>query len=209
MLLILFGRDEDGGTWTHPSGWTTLISRLNGGSRTIVYWRIADGSEGSSITVSHTGTPDASGHWSCRITGYSGVGDHFQATASDQGLTTSPDPPSLTPTDGAADYLWICGYHASGNDSDADAFPANYTHLTFTQKYADGTLSEGGLAVAARQLNAASEDPGTFSLVTNNGRTPTPFTAAITFLRNRAVLPWESAGEVDLAWISRYRFASR
>ena len=208
LLFVFFGRDQSD-TMTHPSGWWRHFDLLNGGARAIVYTRVADGSEGSTITATSTGA-DQSGHWSCRISNYSDSGDHFQMnTTSTEVSNGAADPPSLTPSGGAADYLWITGYHASGNDCDADVYPTNYSYLQFTQKYADGTLDEGGMAVAARQLNATTDNPSAFSMVTGNQRTPVTFTATISYLNQDAVLPWESAGEqVTGGWISRYRWAT-
>ena len=63
------------------------------------------------------------------------------------------DPPSLTPSWGAFDTLWLAigGYFSDG--SSASAPPTNYISL----------LTSGDLASAQRNLHAVSENPGVFT----------------------------------------------
>jgi hypothetical protein len=91
------------------------------------------------------------------------------------GTTGAADPGSFNPAGwGTEDTLWIAvagsGETGTGGNYDGiSAAPANYT------SYADSGISAdavGGVegAVAFRQLNAASEDVGTFTLDTTNAR---------------------------------------
>jgi hypothetical protein len=71
--------------------------------------------------------------------------------------TTLTDPPSLTPPGGAADYLWFAGLFTTSTTV-ATAAPASYTNLLTVSNAASFALN-----TANRSLNAASEDPGTFT----------------------------------------------
>lgn len=91
------------------------------------------------------------------------------------GTSAAADPASFDPAGwGAEDTLWVA-VAGSGETSTTGSFtgvasaPANYSD------YADSGISAdvvGGVegAVAFRQLNAASEDVGTFSVDTSNAR---------------------------------------
>lgn len=141
-------------TWP---GWTVLSSTLNGTNiRFETAYRNADGTEGSTITVTSDLTVRSS-HQCRRITG------HDPAIAPQAGTAAaltdnSPNPPAVTPTGGAKDYLWIA---FQGNDGtiSVTGYPANYTD---SQLLADGIATATGSAT--RNLNAASEDPGVFTL---------------------------------------------
>lgn len=76
------------------------------------------------------------------------------------GASTLPNPPTLTPSWGAADTLWLVVAGASGAVT-ASAYPTNYTDGN------DDATSSGtaaSIASARRALNAATEDPGTFTI---------------------------------------------
>jgi hypothetical protein len=187
-ILFVFFVNVQGSPTTQPAGWSMPFSAQHDGThRESLIWKFADGSEGASITVL-TSSGDVSGHWSARIGNVEAGTDTVVFTTAQQVGTRFPNPPSLTVPWGLQPNLWLAMYGASGNDSDASAFPANYTYapagtnLPFTQKFADGTLKEGGMAVVARQLEAETEDPGSFTVVTLNNRAPQSATVSI--------LPW-------------------
>ena len=78
------------------------------------------------------------------------------------GASANPDPGSLAPSWGAEDSLWIV---VAGADSFGlvapTAYPANYNDNQLSQHT---QTSSGHGAIATRELNAASEDPGAFTL---------------------------------------------
>lgn len=144
-------------TWPAPFA-TNVIFRGNSGTSVAV--EIAEteatGLEGSTITVV-TNNTEQSAHLAYQISG------HDPAQASEVAGGSSNDPPSLTPTGGAKDYLWITGI--APNDGVAGiitGFPANYIN---TGQVNNGTSGSAGasLAYATRELNAASENPGAFT----------------------------------------------
>jgi len=154
LLIVLLGL-ADNRTTTWPGGWTEMWSVSSAGAVVFEgYYRIADGTEGATITVT-TNFGTTSGHNSYRITGYADTPeDGTPAT----GSGTTPDPPSLTPSWGAEDTLWLaCMMH---DVADITGFPTNYT---------DGIESSAGSSSAItgsarRELNATSENPGTFTV---------------------------------------------
>jgi hypothetical protein len=121
-------------------------------------WRKADGTEGSSITVT-TNLSVLAAHHAYRITGAADptVRPPEAATIGYTDTTTSIDPPSLSPTGGAKDYLWlaVAGYRRSGRTMTGT--PTSYTNLL------DVNSGHGRHASMRRQLNAASETPAPYT----------------------------------------------
>lgn len=142
---------------TFPEGWTQLFQTPYGASITFGGWyRIADGAEGATITVT-TSSTDKAGHTSYRITGYSGTPESGTAAT---GNTATPNPPNLTPSWGAKDTLWfVCAGTKSGSKQALIGCPTNYTNCRI-EFVGTGCC----LGSSRRELNAASEDPGTFSM---------------------------------------------
>lgn len=159
LLIVAFTCDGNP-TITFPAGdWTQIDVASQGGQvRTDVQYRIADGGEGASISVT-TSNFEKSAHQSYRITGDSGnapEGDHANSTSS------FANPPSLTPTWGAKENIWIalCG-HDNGTVTDTGV-PADYTSIRAEDRVnsTTGVSTQG----AQRLLNATSENPASFPL---------------------------------------------
>lgn len=156
-LLLVFFATDGYPTITFPGGWTQLFQTANSSYVAFGAWyRIADGEEGATITV-ETSTWEMSAHTSYRITGYSGTPEAGISATSN---SSWPDPPSLTPTWGAEDTLWFA---CEGNDH-------QYSVSSYPTNYADGrndiaSSSSGcGVGTCRRELNAVSENPGTFTI---------------------------------------------
>lgn len=148
-------------TW--PSGWTPLVALSNGFIvRVEVRVRVADGSEGATITLT-TDSEQMLRSWIFRVAAaeWEGTlgGGVFGAIAS--GTSTDPDAPDLAPGVGALDFLWIAGWgNDNGNRTFSDTYPASYTDGAFSPIVdAFGV----GFGRARRALNASSENPGTAS----------------------------------------------
>jgi len=106
----------------------------------------------TSIVVNRGGDDDEVVWASWRISGWNA----FEFANSSGVSDPSPDPPSLTPTWGAKDTLWIA---MCGNDNDAvTAGPASYSSFTAVSE------SDANMGFAYRELNAATEDPGAFTI---------------------------------------------
>ena len=156
-LLVMFigGRDDVGtGGIGWPAGWTELMDDLDTGNpRAAVAYRIADGTEGSSIGITMSSDRDLVSY--CyRISGTSGNAPEI---ADATGTSSSPNPPNLTPTWGSKDTLWL----VYGSCDDGRAFtaaPTNYTDFTAQDR------SQASTGTARRELAATSENPGSFTI---------------------------------------------
>lgn len=159
LLIVLFSVDGNPSvTW--PSGWSSLFATANGSTNRLeARYRVADGTEVGTITLT-TSASEGSAHTTYRITGHNSSTDPPEAGISATGTNTNPDPPSLTPTGGAKDYLWLAVQGNDGNRS-TDAYPTNYTNgINNRWASANGV----GVGSARRLLNAASDNPGTFTI---------------------------------------------
>lgn len=149
LLLALVGTDANSST-TWPSGWTSLFNTFSTSDGISAAWRIADGTEGATISV----TSGANWYYAIlRIGGNHATAAPEAGTAVSATATTG-NPPAVTPTWGAANDLWVVMGHADSGVS--VTYPTNYN---WVQTFNTNT---GTLAVAVRPLNAATEDPGTF-----------------------------------------------
>jgi len=121
-----------------------------------IYWREADGTEGATVTF--TGDNSHSSHNSYRITGWDDGGAPEGAT--DTGDTNAP---SLTPSWGSKDTLWLAFVAIAANTAcDFTAAPTDFTDLIKSAE-----AEEGGIRIrsasARRELTAASLDAGAFT----------------------------------------------
>lgn len=160
-----------------PGGWTQFFALENNSGGTEGFagaWRKADGTEGSTITVTTGTTSTRSSHVSYRISGATDPTVTPPEAQTAQGNNGSPDPPSLTPTGGAKDYLWLA-VGASSHGDTYTAYPTNYSNGI---QIAGGTAGTAGASItgsAERGLNATSEDPGAY---THNQSTVAEWVAA-------------------------------
>ena len=148
-------------TVTWPSGWTQLFQTAHSTYYTFTAaYRVADGTEEATISVT-TSSNSVSAHDAYRITGY-GVVPEAGTTATGSNVTP-PDPPSLAPSWGTWNTLWLAvtGYGTISSRY-VTAYPTNYTLNQLNPK--STTANYPGVGSAGRQLNVASEDPGTFTL---------------------------------------------
>lgn len=165
LLLMLTGRVVSG-TITTPAGWTIATGNaiLSGsGNRQLnAFYRIADGSEGASTTVTTSSGAFKMAAIILRITAWHGTtppeGD--PTGASNVGSTT-PDPPSLNPSGwDIEDTLWIAVECHNDVASTVAMFP--YADNNITSGTASGSSTALGLATTTS--SAASVNPGTFTL---------------------------------------------
>ncbi|MBD9573718.1 hypothetical protein IB260_00210 [Pseudomonas sp. PDM23] len=149
-----------------PSGWVSLGSQSQGSNtKCQAFYKIADGSEGSSVTVTFSVTTAVSGIISSIKNGT------FNAAVAPEiafanALTNAPNPPALTPSSGSAKYMVIASYVCRG-DMQPTAYP--YADGDFIQS--QGTTGIAGTigltAICYGTFQAASVDPSTFT--TNAG----------------------------------------
>lgn len=162
LLIVSFTAFETSSivvTW--PAGWTSLISAHHNASTSTAFteirYRVADGTEGATISIT-TNESQESSHRSWRISGQHTTSAPEGAAAT--GSSTTPNPPALDPAGWAAeDTLWLAIAAIDHGTRTFSAFPASYVN-TFDH---DG-LGVPNAGYGERSLNAASEDPSTFTI---------------------------------------------
>lgn len=191
-LLVAFLATNVVPVITWPGGWTELTNspQDNGvQDRCGVAYRIADGSEGASISPTlSTNRPWAS--YAMRITG-AHASQAPELSVGVQASTINPDPDALDPANWATeDTLWLaCVLIGIGNLT-VTSYPASYTNGTLSST---GTSGGVGFAIARRENAVASEDPGTFTI----GASPSDMRAFTLALRPAAGGGTPHTHEVD------------
>lgn len=138
-------------------------------------YKVSTGAETGTFTVTQAAT--VTGHAAMFLMSIPGASASIAPVAGTvvHGTTTSANIAALNPaTWGTLDTLWIA---VSGNGETATtgsftgggAEPTNYTNIAFTGISADVVGGVEG-TIAFRQLNAASEDPGAFTVDTSAAR---------------------------------------
>lgn len=143
-------------TGASGSNWNALGTTVQGTSMsTAFFWKIAEGGDVLTLTLSAAKRVSTSTY---RISGASSV----SRTAGAFGVaTTSPDPLEHIPAGGLAKYLWLA-FLATNTNPNVTAFPADYIN---THSFASPNSTGGAsYAVCERELEAASEDPGPFTI---------------------------------------------
>lgn len=167
-LLIVLHRSASNATAHAVSGggWTNLVNDASDASndRISLWFRVADGTEGATITITQTSSKLASIAY--RITGHDSVANPPQVSTVAVGTNTLPDPPSLTPTGGPKDFLWLwLGGWEGEQTSPPGGNPTNYTNpLGASSGIAGAVATNCRVATARRELNAASEDPPSWTI---------------------------------------------
>ncbi len=164
LILVAFCADGNATTITWPSGANdgfTDIFQTSNSCTFSVAWRKANGSEPATIEVT-TAPAQISTHAAYRISGHEDPDiQPPEISPGAIGSSQFPDPDSITPTGGAADFLYIAT-HGHDRNRITTADPAGYAVSSINIE-AGGTPG-CGVAMVGRELNAASEDPGTFTL---------------------------------------------
>lgn len=140
-----------------PAGWTTFGGSVVGASLRIVRaYRVLDGTEGASITVTVSVGAAAIKAHAYQINGHdcSTNAPGSAATAEQVGVA-NPDPPNATPVGGPKNFLWIAV--AATTTANVTADPANYSAGL------NSTGSSPRLRTAIRSLGQSSENPGAFT----------------------------------------------
>lgn len=155
ILLVNGPADSDYG-WTHPSGWSNQWNASNGNMQGAAWTRVADGSEGSTVTLDLSTAMRLSAV-TLRISGADGTVTHNSGV---YGTGYQPNPGSVTAPWGADDNLFIAVAHAAAGDT--PTYPTGYTGYT---GYTGAPNQWHARTLAAwRQDTVATEDPGAFSI---------------------------------------------
>lgn len=165
--LAFIAVDADGFTVTmsgFPAGWAQLRrdEYIAFGGVTIEIWekKLCDGTETSFNVTLSTAQKG-------RIRVFL-IEDHDGDTATSASLasgasTTTPNPPSLTAPWGTNTNLWIVFYAAAAPRMAASAYPTSYLDNQFTNADTANDNTHVAMALATRELFAATQDPSTFT----------------------------------------------
>jgi hypothetical protein len=153
-LLVMRLETSDPTAMSPPSGWTEILDGAlpGSGGRLYICAKIAAGGESATRPTGN------SGNYAGKVTRYTGAHPSAMPEVSTlaTGTNANPNPASLTPSWGAADTHWeaIAGVE---NERTTSSYPTNYSSGTNQRNSAT-------LTIAHRDLNASSEDPGTFTM---------------------------------------------
>jgi len=152
---------------TTPSGWTVQWNLATSSlSNTTCFVKVADGTEGGTTVDIVTADAQSAAAQVYRITDWEGTLSGVESGVMVvEDVSNTPDPPSLTPSWGQMDTLWIAMFGAGDDDETVTSFPTDYTDGVDTVSGA-GLGSDAGCEVgtARRELNATTDDPGQFTL---------------------------------------------
>lgn len=158
LLLVVFSGYCSSGipTITWPADWINLDKFAESTRASGVAYKIASGTEASTITVT-TAVASYSAHHAFRV-----VRGIPEISSRASGATANPNSPSLSPSWGSPEYTTWFSVFAAGdtNDRTLSSYPANYTNGQFTKT----DTYNAYVGSARRELEAASEDPGAFTL---------------------------------------------
>lgn len=169
LLIAFFSNDgtatvtwdnSTAGTWT--LGHTTLRTTL---ARLTCYWKRADGTEGGKTLSVTTSAAEQAVFRVVAVAGAHTSTDPAFGTAANA-TSANPDPPAVTPSWGAEDTLWFAYFGNDDGRRSMSAIPTSYGNSFYDSS---GGPSGCGLGTARRELNATTDDPGTFTISASQG----------------------------------------
>jgi hypothetical protein len=163
--LVLIDKGSTAGTFNALTGWTELLDENLGNGIAILYKK-ADGTEGASITLTHSSSTRGA-YIVYRIDGAADPSTTPPTLGTvGTGTSTGPDPGNCNP--GVAnDYLWIAMFGSAGEEANDDTWcnnaPTNFSNLKQRTCGTVGVNLGGIIASAEYALNASSLDAGAFN----------------------------------------------
>lgn len=154
--------NSSAGTWTQLYSSVVTVTATNPGAAVQEVWyKVADGTEDSVTLTITTSINQPSTYYTASIQDCSGIVAGTPTTNSNTS-TSTPNPPSLTTGWGSVETLWfvILGID-NGTTTTVTAYPTNYSD---NQGINGSGTGNARTARASRNLTAASDDPGTFTL---------------------------------------------
>lgn len=177
--LILLSMTLDapaGATISWPAGYTELYDTEddNGNVSGSSAYRFADGTEGSTISVTTSAARKSCGRY-YRISGCDTAVAPEYALVTSGGATTTHNPPAVTPSGGSDDYVYFALLQHNTTVT-INTFPTGYTGTGHVQSFTSGATC--GTAWAYKGTTGSStEDPSAF--VISAARDAIPVTIAV------------------------------
>lgn len=155
LLVIMASVDGNAGT-VSMTGFTELLSDPHSSSvRLWIGYKIAVGSESGTITLTTPSEQCTAQMW--KITSWHGTTPPEVTSA--EGTSANPDPPSLSPSWGSADTLWIAGLSMNGGPGTVSVYSLPDNQVVENS----GGSGSSGHAFCSDELAQATLDPGTFT----------------------------------------------
>lgn len=155
-LFLIYGSDNNIPS-SAPSGWTELYNAGTGASGLAIYYRIADGSEGSTVSIPRSSTSNCDAV-SFRVSGCFGTPEVASPAT---GSSANPDSSNLAPSWGVQDTLWFSCYAMNGG--------ATRTVSSYPSGFTGGTAGGGGqCGCAYLQSRVANVDPAAYTISASN-----------------------------------------
>jgi hypothetical protein len=151
IVLVRYGNT----TISFPAGWTQLFDGLEGNSTVKMCAFYARAAGGETTVAPTVGANTGSTEIAYRISDAFGTPE----AASVNGISTSADPPSLTPSWGTKKTLWLAA--AIDQVNAITGTPTNYINQL--------AAPNSTLVSAQRDLEASSDDPSTYTLNPSQG----------------------------------------
>jgi hypothetical protein len=147
---------------TTPSGWTRVVNHAwNGDTWRYVFAKKADSADATTQNF----TPEFAARYTAqtlRISSWHGtVAEGMSAAVS---ADNSLNAPNLTSGWGAADTLWLTVLMGLRSDWSVTAVPSSYTSEATCANASSSVESRSKIVTAKRELNAASESGGSFTV---------------------------------------------
>ena len=168
LLVMCIASHRADTAFTAPSGWTQLFNQLVGsvgnGITLACFHKVSNGAEGASVAVPSTGVGRAAAIV-YRFWDYSGTPE---ASTPATGTASMPNSPSLSPT-WESDGAMFLSAAATSAPRTVNAYPASYSNGTtaVTTNSGPTSLTDIRCSGAEAALNAATEDPGAYTLDAN------------------------------------------
>ena len=161
-LLMFFTSDDSGDTATEPSGWTALVTGTSGSSRSSIFYKKSNGSEGATATVAISALEQASARTFC----IGGAADpEITAPEYTRNNTSSPsatpNPPLHTPSGGSDDYLYL-SYAAINGSVTTSVYPTDYVGTNTTPSTGGGDVTTASCYVG--RTASTSENPSAYTI---------------------------------------------
>lgn len=171
-LLVMFTGESAGAAVTPPTGWNaySFVSATGGAlHRIYCFVKTATGSEGSTATITISSSR-AINVQTFRITGQKVGMTTAELGATGLGVSSGStiNPPSVTPSWGALNNLYLVAAIRGIRGLSVSTWPTGYTYDQRTIASSNTNSTNVTLAVCAKQAATSPEDPSSISFSSNS-----------------------------------------
>lgn len=163
-LVMNVNIGDGGATANTPSGWTKLEDQAATYAHSLLFVKAADGTEGgTTVTITQTGS--VASNFSAHVYRLSSAGTIESAVATATG--SSMTPPSISPSWGSADTLYLLFMNSGDDDQATTSASANYTTNLLDSAAGQGANDSARVASSYRNVTNATETPGTWTIASS------------------------------------------